>query len=139
MSLLIGVRALASVEIFCFLLLLILSITRREYPEVVATLLVYAFVIFCPGIIASIILELKGASRSLRKTVMVCAWYAVSASLLLNIFILGYVILFVNCKSEESKQDCKTGLGNKIGAVLIMMIGQASIQVYFAMVATWYF
>ena len=132
-------RALACVNAFGFLLLLILSIFRRAYPEVVLTLLIYAFVVFCPGVVVSTILELKGASRFNRKAVMVCAWYAVNASLFLNIFIIGYVLLYVHCAGEKYKTDCKSGLGSKIGAVLILMVGQAAVQVYLAMVATWYF
>ena len=70
---------------------------------------------------------------------MITAWYIVAASTFLNIFTVGYVILFANCNGEDSKTDCKSGLGSKIGAVLIMMIIQEALQVYLSMVATWYF
>ena len=53
---------------------------------------------------------------------MVIAWYAVSASTFLNIFTVGYVILFANCDEKDDKTECKSGLGSKIGAVLIMMV-----------------
>ena len=71
---------------------------------------------------------------------MLTAWYAVAASLFLNIFIVGYVILYVDCEGEKKyKKDCKDGLGDKIGAVLILMVCQSAVQSYLAMVATWYF
>jgi len=84
-------------------------------------------------------LELKGPIRVLRKTTMITAWYEASTSLFLNIFIIGYIILFVNCVGSEHTPDCKSGLGGKLGAVLILMIIQTVVQTYLAFVATWYF
>lgn len=73
-------------------------------------------------------LESKGPTRLHRKITMVAGWYAVSASIFLNIFIVGYVILFANCDgTEQTAEDCKSGLGSKIGAVLILMVGQSAI------------
>ena len=131
---------MGGIDTFCFILLLILCGVKHGHGEVIATQLIYAFFVFCPGMLAQILLEVKGSTvGTFRKIVMITAWYAVSASVLLNIFIIGYIILFVNCDGEESTTECKSGLGSKIGACLILMIGQAAVQVYLSMVATWYY
>ncbi len=70
---------------------------------------------------------------------MITSWYIVSSSLFLSLFIIGYIILFENCNDDKSDTDCKSGLGGKVGACLILMIMQSCIQVYFAMVATWFY
>ena len=100
-------------------------------------MLIYAFFVYLPGLVAQALLELKGTSEHLiwRKIVMIASWYTVACGLFMSLFIIGYIILFVNCKGGGDT-DCKSGLGGKIGACILIIILQTSIQVYLAMVAT---
>jgi len=62
-----------------------------------------------PGIVVAGVLEVKGASRAWRKCFMTTAWWTACAGLFINIFIVGYVILYASCleSSASSRQDCK--------------------------------
>ena len=140
MNLLIGVRSIGALNAFCFFLLLILAICKHGHSEAVWTQLFYAFFVFLPGVAAVALLELKGRTLLNRRVVMITAWYTVAATLFINIFIIGYVILYVDCQGEKKyKKDCKDSLFDKIGAVIILMVFESAVQVYLAMVATWYF
>ena len=67
MSLLTGVRCLAAFNTFCFILLLILCITKRDFKEAVVTQLCYAFLVFLPGSVAAVIMEFRGTNVRLNR------------------------------------------------------------------------
>ena len=97
MSLKTGVRVMGAINVFAFVLLIILSITKGSEKDTLLVLLFYALVIFMPAVITSFFLELKDHEKYWRKVTMIIAWYLFSMSLIMNIIIIGYVILFQNC------------------------------------------
>ena len=140
LSLQIGVRILAVIDTTAFILLVTLAILDREETDDLSTLMIYSLMVFGPGIVCQICLEVGGQTQAKRKYVMISAWYSAGASLLVNIFIIGYVILYNNCQYEDdgqSSSNCTDGI--RFGAVLFLMILQAILQVYLAMVTTWYY
>ena len=101
-SLKVGIQTYLGIMAFTFLLLLIYAIIKHRHREVVLTLLVYAFLVFLPGLIAAIFHEVKGDKvQILRKIVMFSAWYAFAAILFMNVFIIVYIMLFVKCDTES--------------------------------------
>ena len=97
MSLKTGVRVMGAINVFALLLLIILSIAKGKETDTLLVLLIYALVIFLPAVITAVILEVKGHEKYWRKVTMIIAWYLFSMSLIMNIIIIGYVILFQNC------------------------------------------
>lgn len=82
------------------MLLLFVAIGKHSSAQVVFTMLIYAFFVYLPGLVAQALLELKGTSENKiwRKIVMVTSWYTIACGLFMSLFIIGYIILFVNCK-----------------------------------------
>ena len=101
LPLLTGLRTLLVINIISYIILLILAIVERNHSEAVLTLVLYAFIVYIPAIVYQFIFEFRADTRFLRKSIMVSAWYEVATSFFLDIFTLGYVIMFVNCKNED--------------------------------------
>ena len=59
-SLKVGIRTYLGINAFTFIFLLIFACVRHSYQEVVLTLIIYAFLVFLPGLIAAIFHEIKG-------------------------------------------------------------------------------
>ena len=104
-----------------------------------AILVAYALLVFLPGVVSHVLLEVKGSGKLWRNVLMLTSWYLGAASLLLNLFVIGYVLLYANCPDQQSKDDCKSGLGGKIGVCLILMTLQSATQFYLARVTTWFY
>ena len=90
-------RTLGVIDIVAWIVLLALAITKRGTATVVIVMLIYAFCIFLPGAVLFFVKEVYGPSKKLRMAIMLAAWYSFSASIFINLFILGYIILYINC------------------------------------------
>jgi len=58
-----------------------------------------------------------------------------------NFFVIGYVLLFASCEdthSARAKAECKSGQGGKITLCIFLMVCQVLLQVYLALVTTWF-
>ena len=60
LSLKVGIQTYLGIMAFTFIFLLIFAIVKHSYQEVVLTLIIYAFLVFLPGLIAAIFHEVKG-------------------------------------------------------------------------------
>ena len=110
---------------FIFLVLLCFAISRRESPEKVVTLILYALFVYLPGIVTTILIEVKGPQTLWRRLVMLSACYTVLAAAAMNVFVLGYVLVYAECKdmhSARKRDKCKSEQGGKITVCLIFMI-----------------
>ena len=97
-------RTLGVIDIIAWVVLLSLAIGKRGNKTVVCVMLIYAFCIFLPGSVLFFVKEVYGPSKKLRMAIMLVAWYSFSASIFINLFILGYIILYINC-SEGGGDD----------------------------------
>ena len=70
---------------------------------------------------------------------MISGWWTASASLFMDIFIVSYIVLYVNCKDARQPEKCKDRLSGKVGAVMCLMFLQIAIEFYLALVAHWYY
>lgn len=95
-----GVRCLGFTNSIIYLILLCFAIARRNSAEKVFTLVMYAFSVYIPSMVTSVLLEFKGPLRVWRKAVMLGAWWAAGSAIILNFFVIGYVLLFVSCKDS---------------------------------------
>lgn len=100
-TLLTGVRTLGITHAVLFLLGLFIAIGKHSHTEAVLTLIIYSFIVFLPAAILVFVQEFKGPIRILRKALMIASWYSLSASVFLNIVILGFVILYVSCDGSD--------------------------------------
>ena len=94
---------MGAINVFAFLLLIILSIAKGSETDTLLVLLFYALAIFMPAVITAVLLEVKEHEKYWRKITMIIAWYLFSTSLIMNIIIIGYVILFQNCFDHKKE------------------------------------
>ena len=59
MSLKTGVRVMGAINVFAFILLIILSIVKDSEKDTLLVLLIYALAIFMPAVITAFFLEMK--------------------------------------------------------------------------------
>ena len=139
----VGIRIYEVCNVLALLFLVTLSILRTKETIKIVILLIYALGVYLPACIISLSLECKNHNLFWRQNLQIISWYQVALSFALNSLLIGYVILFLQCRNAEGQvkdfQQCEKEFGSRhLGLSLWLCIGQIFLQIYFALLVGWY-
>lgn len=135
-----GIRIYEVCNLIALITLLILAFFRDNESIKLVILLIYALGVYLPGCIISLSLECKKHNLFWRQNLLIISWYQVALSFALDSLLIGYVILFLQCKdSQGGISDCMGEFGSQhLGLTLWICIGQVFLQIFFALLSSWY-